>query len=103
MACLQARDVTQQLLTFSKGGVPVKDTVSIAHLLKDWAGFAISGSNVQCRFSIADDLHAVEIDEGQMSRVINNLVINAQQAMPAGGVITIEAANVTIGPNPLVQ
>jgi signal transduction histidine kinase/ActR/RegA family two-component response regulator len=95
-ACLQARDVTQQLLTFSKGGVPVRKTMSIEPLLREWARFAISGSNAVLEFEIAGDLKPVEIDEGQVSRVINNLVINAQQAMPQGGTITLRAENVTL-------
>jgi PAS domain S-box-containing protein len=97
IACLQARDVTQQLLTFSKGGVPVKRPVYINRLLVDWVSFAISGANVDCVFEIEDDLWPVEIDEGQMSRVINNLVINAQQAMPEGGTIIVRATNIFIG------
>lgn len=99
MACLQARDVTQQLLTFSKGGAPVKETASLAQLLKDWAGFALSGSKVNCQFDLAPNLRRVEVDKGQMSRVINNLLINAQQAMPEGGTLTIRATNVTLGPD----
>lgn len=99
MACLQARDVTQQLLTFSKGGVPIKEPVSIAQLLRDWAGFAVAGSNVNCDIDLPPDLLPVEIDKGQMSRVINNLVINAQQAMPEGGTVTIRGANITLGPD----
>jgi signal transduction histidine kinase/ActR/RegA family two-component response regulator len=97
MACLQARDVTQQLLTFSKGGVPVKKPVHIDRLLADWVNFATSGTNVHCDFQIQDDLWPVEIDEGQINRVVNNLAINAQQAMPEGGTITVHASNVHLG------
>jgi two-component system cell cycle sensor histidine kinase/response regulator CckA len=95
-ACSQARNLTQQLLTFSKGGAPVKRTSSIAELLKESADFALRGSNVRSKFIIPDDLWTVEIDEGQISRVINNLVINAEQAMPEGGVVIIKAENVRI-------
>ena len=97
MACLQARDVTQQLLTFSKGGAPVKETTSITRLLHDWAGFALAGSQVNCEFAMDPKLWRVDVDQGQMSRVINNLLINAQQAMPEGGTVTIRAMNVTLG------
>ncbi len=96
MACLQARDVTQQLLTFSRGGAPVTEVASIVQLLQDWASFALSGSNVHYEIVAAPDLQLVDIDKGQMSRVINNLLINAQQAMPEGGTVSIHAANVTI-------
>jgi PAS domain S-box-containing protein len=102
-ACLQARDVTQQLLTFSKGGVPVRRPAPVGQLLLDWAGFALSGSNVQGEFDIAEDLWTADIDEGQISRVINNLIINAQQAMPQGGTVTVRAENVTVGEDRLAQ
>jgi PAS domain S-box-containing protein len=94
----QAKDLTQQLLTFSRGGAPIKKTTSIGELIRDTAGFALRGSNVKCRFSIPDDLWPVEIDEGQISQVINNLIINADQAMPEGGVLEISIENVTITP-----
>lgn len=96
-ACLRARSLTQQLLTFSRGGDPVKKTVAIGPVLLEWTSFALRGSNVEVRTDIAPDLWSVEADEGQISQVINNLIINAQQAMPGGGCITIRAENVTIG------
>ncbi len=96
MASLQAKNLTQQLLTFSKGGAPIKKTVAIADLLKDSAPFALRGSNVRCEFSIPGDLWSVEMDEGQIRQVVNNLIINADQAMPGGGVIEVCVENVTI-------
>jgi two-component system cell cycle sensor histidine kinase/response regulator CckA len=95
-ACLQAKDLTQQLLTFSRGGVPVKKTVSITELLKDSATFVLRGSGVQCEFSIPDDLWLVEVDEGQINQVISNLIINAVQAMPEGGTIKVQAENIVV-------
>jgi PAS domain S-box-containing protein len=95
-ATLQARELTQQLLTFSKGGAPVKRTTSIVELIKDSAGFALRGSNVRCRYCIQEDLWPVEVDEGQISQVINNLVINADQAMTEGGTIEMRAENVVV-------
>ena len=95
-ASLRAKDLTQQLLTFARGGTPVKKTASIGELIRDSAGFALRGSNVRCQFSPADDLWAVEIDEGQISQVISNLAINADQAMPEGGALKIEARNTVI-------
>lgn len=93
-ATIRARDLTRQLLTFSKGGEPVKKTVSIVELIKETSEFAIRGSNVKCEFFISNDLCPVEVDEGQITQVINNIVINAVQAMPEGGVINISAENI---------
>ncbi len=95
-AAFRARDLTQRLLTFSKGGAPILQATSIKTLLKDSANFAIHGSNVTCTYVLPDDLQQVKIDEGQISQVINNLVINAVQAMPEGGIITIAAENVIL-------
>ena len=92
-ASLRAKDLTQQLLTFSKGGAPITKLSSLTQLLKDTAGFALRGSNVKCRCSILDDLWHAEIDTGQVSQVIHNLIINAQQAMPSGGSIELTAEN----------
>ncbi len=95
-ASLQARNLTHQLLTFSRGGVPIRRITSIAQLVKDSAVFALRGSNVGCQFSIAEDLWPVEVDEGQIHQVINNLIINAEQAMPEGGMVKVTAENVVV-------
>ncbi len=95
-ATLQARDLAQQLLTFSRGGEPVRKLVSTTHFLRNSVNFALSGSNVSCEFIIPEQLWNVEIDEGRISQVLNNLVINAIQAMPDGGTIRISAENVDI-------
>ncbi len=97
-ASFRARDLTHQLLTFAKGGVPVKRTVTLPGLIKEAAGFALRGSRSLCEFSFPPDLCAVEADEGQLSQVIHNLIINADQAMPAGGKINVRGENVPIGP-----
>jgi len=96
-ASLMAKNLTQQLLTFSKGGAPIRKPASIKDLLKTTAEFALSGSKAQCQVRISPDLWSVDIDAGQISQVINNLIINADQAMPAGGIITVSADNVRIG------
>jgi len=96
-AALQAKNLSQQLLTFSKGGAPIKKTASMAKILKGVTSFALRGSSIRCEFSIPESLWPVEVDEGQMSQVINNLIINAIQAMPKGGIIKVCAENVTIG------
>jgi PAS domain S-box-containing protein len=95
-ASLRAKDLFQQLLTCSKGGAPVLKLTSLSQLLKDTAGFALGGSNVKCRFSIPTGLRHAEIDSGQVSRIIQNLVINAQQAMPSGGSMELTAENIAL-------
>ncbi len=95
-ACLRARDLTKQLLTFAKGGTPVKNRASVARFITETAGFALRGSNVRCDLTLPDHLWSVEVDEGQMSQVIQNLIINADHAMPDGGVIQIKAENITV-------
>ncbi|MEA3415955.1 MAG: response regulator [Thermodesulfobacteriota bacterium] len=95
-ASLRAKDLTQQLLTFSRGGAPIKKTAFISKLLEDTTLFALTGSNVRCEFSIPSDLWPVEADEGQISQVINNLIINADHAMPGGGIIKVSAENTAV-------
>lgn len=95
-ASMRARDLAQQFLTFAKGGVPIKKTASLIDLLYDSSSFVVRGSNVRCEFSIQEGLWPVEIDEGQISQVIHNLILNAQQAMLEGGIIKIGAENRTI-------
>jgi len=96
-ALVRAKELTQQLLTFSKDRAPTVKTTSIARLLKESASFALSGSRAKCEFSLPGDLWVVEIDEGQISQVIDNIVINADQAMPEGGIVKVVAENVVIG------
>lgn len=93
-ASARAQDLTHQLLTFARGGVPIMKTASIIPVIKEAASLALRGSNARCNFSIDDNLFPVEFDETQLSRVIGNLVINGYQAMPEGGVINISAANI---------
>ena len=93
-ASARAQDLTHQLLTFARGGAPIKKTASIIPVIKEAAGFALHGSNIRCDFSFDDNLFPVEFDEAQISRVLSNLVINGHQAMPEGGVINISAANI---------
>ncbi len=93
-AAWQAGDLTQQLLTFSKGGAPIKETTSIKELLLASAGFVLRGSNVSWNYYLAEDLWPVKIDKGQINQVINNLIMNAEQSMPDGGTIHLSADNV---------
>ena len=95
-ASLRAKSLSQQLLTFASGGLPVKKVISPGSFIKETVDFALKGSNVRCKYSIPDDLAPVEVDEGQIGQVIQNLIINAYQAMPEGGVIKVRAENINI-------
>ncbi len=93
-AIFQSKDLTKQLLTFSKGGEPVKQAISISELTNDSVKLVLSGSNVKCELCIPDNLWNVDADKGQLNQVFNNIVINACQAMPGGGSIKICAENI---------
>ena len=95
-AVKRAADLTNQLLTFAKGGTPIKKPTSVGELIRETADFALRGSNVKCKYSLSEDLWSIEADSGQISQVINNLIINAYQAMPCGGQIEVEAENVVM-------
>jgi PAS domain S-box-containing protein len=92
-ASLRARDLAQQLLTFARGGAPIKKTASIAKLIRDTVSFSLRGSRNRSEFEIASDLASAEIDSGQISQVVANLVVNADQAMPNGGTLYVSCDN----------
>ncbi len=96
-ALTQAASLANQLLTFSKGGEPIKETSCIGRLIKDSVSFSLRGSNIKYEFFICDDLWPVDIDKGQINQVISNIIINARQAMTEGGVLMVGAENLTIG------
>jgi len=95
-ASLRAQDLTLQLLTFSEGGDPVRKSVAIADLIREVTGFAVRGSRIKFFFSLPEDLWPADVDESQISQVIQNLIINADHAMPKGGTITISCENVVV-------
>ena len=95
-ASILAKDLTRKLITFSRGGTPIKKTVPISPLVKRATEFSLSGSNIRCEFNIPDDLWHVEIDETQIGQAIYNLVINAREAMRDGGTIRVAAENTNI-------
>jgi signal transduction histidine kinase/CheY-like chemotaxis protein len=101
----RARGLTRQLLTFAKGGDPVLRVESLFPLVKETAQFALSGSNVSLSCQVADGLRPCRFDRNQIAQVVDNIVINAVQAMPGGGRLTITAANVDIEPgkHPLLE
>ncbi|MFH2123353.1 MAG: ATP-binding protein [Pseudomonadota bacterium] len=93
-AVLRAVSLTKQLLTFSKGGDPIKDTTSLPELIRDSADFVLRGSHVSCEYHFPQDLWMADIDSGQISQVIQNIIINAKYAMPQGGKVLISGANI---------
>ena len=95
-AVKRASELTQQLLTFARGGEPVKRLVHTVKLVGEAVGFALQGANVKGVIEAEDDLYPVSADEGQLSQVFNNLLINAQQAMPGGGTVTVSARNLRV-------
>jgi len=92
-ASYRARNLTQQLLTFSRGGEPIRTTVDPGKLLVETVNFVLTGSQVRAEFAVQDALSLIEADEGQLAQVINNVAINAMQAMPDGGTIRVRAEN----------
>ncbi len=95
-ATRQAKGLTKQLLTFAKGGAPVRSVASVRELIEEASMFAVTGSNISLKFKFDSNLPPAEVDRDQIGQVINNLVINAVQAMPLGGTITVRAENVYI-------
>jgi len=97
-AVSRAAGLTRQLLTFSRGGAPVTQAAPIAQLLDESAAFALHGSKTTYKLDIEESLPLVEMDYDQINQVVHNLVINASQAMPMGGMITISASQIEISP-----
>lgn len=95
-ASKRAAKLTKQLLTFSKGGAPVKEEVSMKQLINESIEFALRGSNVREKMNLQDGLWTVEVDPGQIDQVLQNLIFNANQAMPEGGIVLIRAENILI-------
>ncbi|MDH5585647.1 MAG: PAS domain S-box protein [Nitrospirota bacterium] len=92
-ACLRAKELTQQLLTFAKGGAPIKTSIAIGDLLRKSAIFALSGSSISCHFDIPNDLWPLDADASQLRQVIQNITINARQAMSESGHFSIRVEN----------
>jgi PAS domain S-box-containing protein len=92
----RAQELAQQLLTFAKGGAPVKQTASMEQLLRDTLSLTLHGSKATLEYNVAADLWPVDIDPGQISQVLNNLAMNADQAMPAGGILRVQAENIEL-------
>lgn len=104
-ASVRARDLAQQLLTFARGGAPIKKTASIGKLIQDTVSFSLRGSHSRSEFAFGSELWPAEIDPGQISQVIGNLVVNADQAMPNGGTLRVACDNFRYNPEamPVIQ
>ncbi len=96
-AAVQAKTLTQQLLTFAKGGSPVREAVLLADIVREVAEFTLRGSSVRCTFDVSGSLWPANVDKGQIGQVVQNIVINAAQSMPGGGVIDISLRNEEVG------
>ncbi|MBI5769832.1 MAG: PAS domain S-box protein [Verrucomicrobia bacterium] len=90
---IRAKELTQQLLTFARGGDPVRTAVLLPDVVREAAEFALHGSPVRCEFDIAEDLRPADADKGQIGQVVQNLVLNSVHAMPGGGVIRLALRN----------
>jgi signal transduction histidine kinase/CheY-like chemotaxis protein len=93
---MRARDLTMQLLTFAKGGDPVRKAVVLSDVVREVAEFALHGSKVRCEFEIEADLWPADVDKGQIGQVVQNIIINGVQAMPQGGTIRVTLGNALI-------
>ena len=92
----QAQSLTQQLLTFAKGGAPIKKVVDLNQIIKKSVEFVLRGEKIKCEFTLSDDLWPVEVDPGQINQALNNFVINSNQAMPEGGIVHVKTKNTKI-------
>ena len=101
--CLQGKELTAKFVTFSEGGVPIIKCTSVGLLLENAVAIALRGSNVKCDFLITDGLWNVYLDKDQIQLVINNLVMNAREAMPDGGKIVLKVENQTIAEHQVAE
>lgn len=92
----RTKGLTKQLLTFAKGGAPTRKRGSLVEMVRETTNFVLSGSNVTSNFQIPKDLWLSDFDESQMAQVVQNIVLNAQQAMPMGGTISVRMSNVVL-------
>ncbi len=94
--CGIAGELSNRLITFATGGEPLRKSVSLSELFKNTVNSMLKDSTINVEFKFPEDLYRVAVDEGQMKQVINNLVINAKEAMPNGGTLTVRGENLRI-------
>lgn len=97
-ACLRAKDLTQQLLTFSRGGEPVKKTIEIKDIVHEALNVAMAGSEIDCNIKIADHLFQIAADGREIRQALGNILTNAREAMTSGGTLRVTIDNVTANP-----
>jgi signal transduction histidine kinase/ActR/RegA family two-component response regulator len=102
-ACQRAKSLSSQLLTFAKGGAPVRRVASVAQLVTDAVHLARTGSPIRIEVKIAEGLWSAQVDPGQIVQVLHNILINAREAMPGGGTIEVCADNIPGDPDPQVR
>ncbi len=102
-AAMRAKDLTFQLLTFARGGNPIRKLASLNQIIQESTNFALHGRNVEVVFNLPERLWTVEVDSGQLGQVIQNLVINATQSMPEGGCLTFSGENLSLGKEIITQ
>jgi PAS domain S-box-containing protein len=95
-ASRRAAELSQQLLTFAKGGQPNRKIICVQPLIREAVSLMLRGSHIRAILEVPDSIHTIEADGGQISQVLNNIIINATQAMPTGGKVTITAANICL-------
>lgn len=95
-AAKRATELTRQLLTFARGGEPIKRVVAVDHLIEEAMALMLRGTNVRGEIRVDEDIWAIEADEGQVAQVLHNVIINAVQAMPDGGILRVEAGNLRL-------
>lgn len=93
----RAKGITAQLLTFARGGAPVRRLADVGLLVAENAELILAGSTTRCELDIEEDLWPADVDASQIGQVVNNLVMNAAQAMPEGGVVRLTVANRPLG------
>ena len=93
-AAFKGKEFANHFLTFAEGGAPIKKTINIGKMVRDGANVSQIDSNVKIDFNISKDLWLVDCDSSQIQQAINNIIINAKEAMPQGGTIDILASNV---------
>ena len=98
-AVREATGLTGQLLTFSRGGEPAKKLIDLRQVVQEAAAFVLRGSNIAAKLQIDEGLWPIEADEGQIGQVLSNLLINADQAMPRGGMVRVALDNCTLAEN----
>jgi signal transduction histidine kinase/CheY-like chemotaxis protein len=98
-ASQRAGTLVRKLLTFSKGGEPVKEVIALNEVIEETIGFCLTGTSVDFTLLLAPGLRTIEADRAQIDQVFNNLFINAAQAMPHGGTLTVSSENIDVGPS----